>query len=490
MPTSWKNICQLLVLSFCILIQLSNSVVAQTEPELAIHFLSNDKLANYNFNDEAFLDYSKRFVDKFSELMASETEKRDIAVLQTYHKEKAPTISIHARPALDEKRAKEILTDLKAIPSTRSKYTDYSLVYIANIDGGHADKEAAFVPELISPAYKEKEVFEAASLEEKASMIREWSYNIALPVLAEVESEVDPQFTGVRSMGALLSKTDFSRPQAISKLTAKNSDYWRAFVEMATGDQTIVISMICMYTSQGQFDHANNYLQLLPFFSEEDIFATYLSEELSWRMTAFNKALAEKVNEGIQLHDRGKYDSAINIYKEVLKAHPNSAFAKYEIYFSENAKAVAKNPEAIDDRSAWDKAKIQIFSDNPLYDMDVHASTGEEAWLLFRRQEMKSLFKSQEKVKKDIIEYADIALDLKAYDFAAHVYWWVILSIPKEEYEGRNIIMHFLYCLDKLRETTIKENFKGNHAKEFKKIEKERTELMKKSTMYKAFKEK
>jgi len=47
----------------------------------------------------------------------------------------------------------------------------------------------------------------------------------------------------------------------------------------------------------------------------------------------------------------------------------------------------------------------------------------------------------------------------------------------------------FLYCLEKLRVTNLKENFKGMFVKEFKKIEKTKEKNMTDSKAYKAFKE-
>jgi len=47
-----------------------------------------------------------------------------------------------------------------------------------------------------------------------------------------------------------------------------------------------------------------------------------------------NKFLEDIVSQGTQLHDEGKYDEAIEKYKEALKIDPNSTIANYEMSFT------------------------------------------------------------------------------------------------------------------------------------------------------------
>ena len=54
--------------------------------------------------------------------------------------------------------------------------------------------------------------------------------------------------------------------------------------------------------------------------------------------------------------------------------------------------------------------------------MDIRASNGQEAYLLFRRQEINNLFEKKENLLKDVFEYADIASDLGVHDFAAQLF--------------------------------------------------------------------
>jgi hypothetical protein len=116
--------------------------------------------------------------------------------------------------------------------------------------------------------------------------------------------------------------------------------------------------------------------------------------------------------------------------------------------------------------------------------MDVRASNGKEAYLLFRRQEINTLFKSNENVLEDVYEYANIALDLEVYDFAAQMYWFS--SCFNKDKQGE-ALHHYLYCLEKLGVKDLKANFKGDFNEIFVDIEKEKDKEMKENKIYKSF---
>ena len=119
--------------------------------------------------------------------------------------------------------------------------------------------------------------------------------------------------------------------------------------------------------------------------------------------------------------------------------------------------------------------------------MDVRASNGTEGYLLYRRMCISELFKDNYSTASDFVEYADITLDLKVYGFASHMYWLILTSMPRKVYDDREITAYFLYCLDKLGDKKLIENFKGNFPKEFKKIENLCQKQMEESVIYKSF---
>ena len=274
----------------------------------------------------------------------------------------------------------------------------------------------------------------------------------------------------------------FNTKQDVNKLTSANPDYWRAVMEMEAGNQLVPVTKVFMLVSQGRLDEANIYIDMIRYFSNPKAIANDYLEELAWRINTFNDELVQDVNKGIVEHDKGNYDAAMKIYKDILQQYPGSAWTLYELYYSKNMKELAGGKK--DDRSDWDKAKKGIYENNPMYHMDVRASNGKEAYLLFRRQEQGTLFKRQGQTLEDVFKYADIAMDLGVYDFAAQLFWFTS-TYGKEDSQ---ISLHrYLYCLDKLGVKNLKANFKGDFEKIFKDIDKEKEKEMKKNDFYKSF---
>ena len=54
--------------------------------------------------------------------------------------------------------------------------------------------------------------------------------------------------------------------------------------------------------------------------------------------------------------------------------------------------------------------------------------------------------------------------------------------------ENKDALTKYLYCIEKLGVTDLKENFKGNYIALFKELEKEKEKEMKDSPLYQSFK--
>ncbi len=242
-----------------------------------------------------------------------------------------------------------------------------------------------------------------------------------IPILTHYETTVDEQFKGVLEIGEILKQKKYIKEE-IENLTEKNSDYWRAIMEMSHGNQLIPFTKVCMHISKGELDIARKLLFIINFFMEDATSPSIYHEEISGKLDLINKELKSKIGVGIAFHDEGKYKKALDIYFNLLEKCPKSALLHYEIYFSKTAKMDSIELADIEWMKFW---KI-IYKYDPMYYKDVFAKSGKQAYLLVRREEINELFKSKENFKKDFVEYADIALELGNYDFAAHIYWLII----------------------------------------------------------------
>ena len=63
------------------------------------------------------------------------------------------------------------------------------------------------------------------------------------------------------------------------------------------------------------------------------------------------------------------------------------------------------------------------------FQINIQASTRKEGYMMFRKLRINELFKNEDSFTNDLLEYADIALDLEVYSFATHLYWLIITSV-------------------------------------------------------------
>lgn len=466
---------------FCIIAFLVNSALfAQQKPEMVVVFLANDKISDVNINEEKFLASFGNINDLVTSSFATIPNTQKIAILYTIHTKGKPTIEFHSNPKIDASKQASFLKAMEVIAMENTKLVDFPLLITLN---SNLDQMPNDFLDFTPPTEKAEKEYQNATIKEKYELLKTYAAGV-LPILAAYEKDVEDKFAGVKGFGAMVAKTDFEKPQDIAALTSKNQDYWRATMEMAVGNQLIPITKIFILASQGQIDYAFKYIEILEMFSDPKMVSTSYLKELKSKIRTFEKELHAELEKGIIEHDKGNYEEAIVKYNSILASYPNSAWTKYELYYSQNALGLKNETIQADDRSDWDKAKIGIYKSNPLYNMDVRASNGKEAFLLFRRYSIAELFKDKKNTLEDVYKYADIAMDLEVYDFAAQLFW---LSSTFDS-NNKEALNRYLYCLEKLGVAKLKENFKGDFNKEFKRIEKEKEKEMKESQAYKALK--
>jgi len=470
---------KLLTLLFTILL-INTSFSQNKELELSINLLANDKIADVNLDQKKFIKSITKLTDYCKSNFKNISEKQKIGILVIVHKNGQPTYKCYSKPEIDKNFQKKILNDLNELQIENTKLVDFPILISINCkdNGGVTDFDNYEDP--IKGQYAK---YEAADLQTKFELVKEYAINEVLPVLSAYQVIVDNKFEGVKKFGKTIESTNFNTVQNIEALTSTNKNYWRATMEMEIGNQLIPITKIFTLVSQGELDYAQKYIEIILMYSDPKTTADQYLKEINYRINLFNQELYKQIENGIKEHDKGNYENAIKIYDDILKIYPNSSWTLYERYYSDNAKKIAEDKATHDDRKDWDNAKIEIYKHNPLYNMDVRASNGREGYLLFRRQEVSDLFKKKDERLTDLFKYAEIATDLGIYDFAAQLFWLTATfgkDLPQES------INNYLYCLDKLGEKELKSNFKGNYDKVFESIEKNKEKEMKSSSIYKS----
>lgn len=473
---------KLKLLTFLLLLSSSFQLAAQEDEgaEVAVHMLANDKIADVNIDQTKFIESLKLVIDYCQKDLKDLPEKQQVGILIVVHKSGPVSYTCYSNPKLDQQLEDQILKDLKTFSIENTKLLDFPIFLAVN----NTDGLKAFT-DFVDPVEQKIIDYRDADLKTKVAMNKEYAINDVLPVLAAYEVIVDDQFAGLKNLGKLVNETDFNQTQDVAAILNANTNYWRAGLEMSAGNQLIPITKIFMLVSQGEFDYAKRYIEVIRMYSSpKNVTSAYL-DELELRLNLFNSELEAEINKGIVLHDNGKYQEALDVYSNILADYPNSSWALYEQYFSKNFKDVAEKKTTLEDRTYWDIAKVEIYKHNPLYATDVRANNGREAYIIFRRQEIGGLFAKKENRTADLYKYAEIATDLGAYDFAAQLFW---ITAMYDSDKQEDALHHFLYCLDKMGETALKANFKGDFEKIFKKIDQQRESEMEKSPMYKMMK--
>ena len=336
----------------------------------------------------------------------------------------------------------------------------------------------SFAPAIQTAGEKLNSQLSTGSLVQRKEVLRNWALNDVIPILSYYTSSVSEQFMGVRKTGEVLTKRTFLNKET-NNVTDKNPLYWRGVMEMSKGNLIIPVSKIFMHVANDEFDLARRYIGGLFRFADKESLASAYLLELNNNLNLFYRLHDSLVRQGIALHDAGKFDKAIEVYNGILADYPNSAWARYELYFSTDAKNSAVSKEAKKSTALWNESKASVYTADPLYPMGGGASNAKEGYVLFRHLKVSELFKDNKNVKSDMIAYAGIALDLEYYAFAAHLYWYLLSLFPEEKYNGHGFLVYFLYSLQKQGLTEVQSFFKTDYKNEFTVIDNERTEAMK-----------
>jgi hypothetical protein len=450
----------------------------QTESNISMILLENENIASVNINENEFISALKNVSEIVEETFKGIKKSQKIGVLYTAHKVGNPTCELFSNPKVSKSIEKKLIEDIKSKCNINTKLLDFPVFIFLNSSMENIKKD---FPDFKSEEVKRNEEYVNASLKAKYELNKLFAQDV-LSIFGAFELNAEAQFEGVVNLGELIVKTDFKKDQSVVKFTDENENYWRAMMEMSIGNQLIPATKVFMLASQGEFDYAMKYLEILRFYSDPKSLAAKYLNQLTERITLFEEELTQELKKGIAFHDVGKYKEALAVYNNVLDQYPHSAWTKYEIYFTENERALKNKEIELEDASIWLKAKVGVYEKNPLYSVDVRASNKKEGYLMFRRISISELFRDKEKRKDDLFLYADIAMDLEVYDFAATLYW---LSLTFDKRDAA--LDKMLYCLEKLNIIRLKNNFKGDFEKVFKEIEEKQKEEMMESATYKMF---
>jgi tetratricopeptide (TPR) repeat protein len=469
----------------------AEKAVAKGPVQVEIHILTELSIAELTIETDPFSAWARPVIETIERLLSDERAHREVVIQVVLHPKGPPDVSVAGRPAPSKEEVQALSAAVSTARAPNAKLVDFAFRFVVKINGGHPARDLALHPPLATPYEQRLERFEKATTADQLSLLRRWSVEEVLPVLAAFANRVDPKYKGVRTLGQMVGGLDTSRPIDVEKLTERNSDYWRALLEMTPGEPLVPLVRIALHVANGEIDKARRFAEVASVFDAGKAGTSRLLAECRTMIGIFERSAARRINHGIKLHDEGKLAEAIQMYDSVLKDYPRCAWANYERFQTRRARAMKGEQAMTGPDSTWAQAAKTIYGCDPLYTSSGEATSGPELYRVLRRKQIEELFKTKGNTARDLVEYADIALDLDADGFAAFLYWQAAASMDPQSYKPRrfeDLIESFLYALDRLGIADIKENFRGDHKAAFARIAADRRKLMEQSPAFKAFK--
>lgn len=426
------------------------------------------------------MDWTEHIIPALTTAFDGEVETYFGTIGITFNSDCQAELVLCSKPSCPSRIQKKFKNALELISFPRTKYGEYAslLYFTVNVDNPHKFEIPEDCP-FDFPAGKRLREYRKMGLSDQYHFLIRWTRNELLPTLSHVFRNVDAKFEGVRTFADLLEFPEQLRGKFVSSLTDSSSLYWKARIEMVPGDNSILITKMLLYISQGRIDRAIRIIQIINLYEGKPSLATEYLHELEILLSIYLEKRNKIIKKGIAAFDSGDKDSAIDIYKNVIDSDSACAWAWHEYFLASGFSGALSE-------SFRSEYNLKVYGADPLYPMGISAHTGVEAFHIGRRMEITELFKNSDSVKNDMVSFADIALDVNEFGMGAELYWQALPFQDSEKAE--RVIDGFLYCLEKLRVTDIKSIFVGNPDERFQRVEKASRNRMENSTMYKAMK--
>jgi len=456
------------------------------KPALAVVFVTPDTILAENFPHAATLaDWLKPVLTTAESALADAPDVPALLIQITLSPDEPPHYELAGRPVLPDAFAAALHARLVPLPDLRAPLC--KVCVRVQTPGGTASpltEAATFIPRLFPPEETAINGFLATDLAAQYRELRTWARTHALPLLAHHAAASDPQYAGVVATGRAIAALGPDAPIDVARLAYHNPDYWRGVMEMAPGDQLMASLPVFLHAASGEIDQASTLLALVFSFSRDGTLAHQLLGEFAARLGPFRRQLTAEVQSGVAFHDEGRFAEAIARHQRTLAAYPNSAWARYELFFSTVTRDGFGTKKKIKHANKlWDETAPVIFRCNPLYTSQFGATHGKTVGAMLDRLVLHRIAnKPPEDFGERIGSFADIALRLEDYGTAGLLYWSALgtthqikgvsfLNNLPVDLTKDDVLARFLYCLEKLGVPQWKSEFEGDFTASFRTLD-------------------
>jgi hypothetical protein len=315
----------------------------------------------------------------------------------------------------------------------------------------------------------------AITLEERVADLEE-SADVSCRHICASLSNVDPKFVGVLAFAEVLSSPRQCEG-AVASLTDSSGVYWRARLEMAPADPSVLLGRAMLHFRCGEIGQGDAVLDLAEFMITPEFGARTGFLEFAKDLIAYSEARDSLLASGIAAFDAGNAVRADSLFNRVLAADSTCARAWHEHFLTESARSGAIHPQ---------EYEFRVYGSDPLFPLGMFAQTGTEAFRIGRRIEIPALMKDPEAYRADLLALATIALDVESFGMGAEYFWTAALANSDEQ--RTQALDGFLYCLHRLGVTGIQENFRGDQAERIRRVEQAHLQRVHDSLMYQSMK--
>jgi len=451
-----------------------------SQSRLSMAFLESTHILPINGPEVPALGtWASPLMDSLEKIFSAVELNEPLIVAVTLSPRDEPSFAVTPAKKLSADVRQKITDILSGQTPPRPRFIDCHFAFVYK-PKSLKDSDDPGIPAALYPAWRESREYHAADLTRRIQMLRAWSREHAIPLLAGAASQVDPKYEGVRTFGADVLKLDTAGTIDVEKVTFRNPNFWRATMEMAPGDITIGASQAFLFAANGELGKTRRLLQIMPPSAGQEQLAAALSAKLRARIEGIEGVTSKRIEAGIRLFEQGRHDKAAAAFEAILKDNPSSAWATHELLLSRFR--MTRSDEAVKDYSA------QVYGLDPLYpSAPIHVDTGEGLYYGVLRMSARELFKDKSKTKEDFEKYAQIALDLGEYGYAGLMYWELF---TRTRPFNDNLLQHYLYCVDRLGVPQIKAFFKPEISAGLDRIEQARRKRMEEHITYQSIQKK
>lgn len=445
-----------------------------------VNFIDHEKLLAYNFEPHGYANYQKAFQDSILDFFADFKEAQNVRIIQTLDPNLYPYYSFSAKPALHDTLRHSLQKVLMSIRPITSLHIPFSSEHIITINGGNKDRGLDYSPQLTNPLNMRQSKYEFGDFKQNNDFLYHWLQNGAMPILSKmIKSSVQHNNIELTTEEKKAFRTISEGVDAnFQTALIRNTRYWNVMQKMPSDDRTLLVFNAMHMGANGRIQYAQKTLQMVYQFESSHTLLRYMMDEFNWRMNYYLQKEQGLLSSISRNYDETRHEADLEKLQSILDINPNSEETLARLFLLVDNVQYAVYP--------WGNELRNFNLSDPMRQDTIIAKSSQEAYNNYLRGSTADMFIDAETFENDFPKYAEIALKLNAYEFAADLYWMLANKAKSEA--NKNADTYFFrhqYALHKLLpDAPISKKLK----KRFKRLDKKFRKEMKRHPRYKNFK--